>query len=54
MIKRFASHLAASSVKMNTVQCIPVNYNTFMVYNKDSRLNKGIYLQMGLIKRLKP
>ena len=54
MIKRFAAVLAASSEKMNTVQCVPVKYNTFVVYNKDSRLNKGGYLQMGLIKRLKP
>ena len=29
-----------------------VKYNTFVVYSKDSRLNKGSYLQMGLIKRL--
>ena len=54
MIKCFAALLAASSVKMNTVQCLPVKYNTFVVYNKDSKLNKGSYLQMGLIKRLKP
>ena len=54
MIKRFAALLAASSVKINTVQCVPVKYNTFLVYNKDSRLNKGSYLQMGLIKRFKP
>ena len=54
MIKRFAAHLASSSVKMNTVQGIPFKYNTFMMCNKDSRLNKGIYLQIWLIKRLKP
>ena len=34
--KRFPALLAASSVKMNTVQCVPVKYNTFVVYNKDS------------------
>ena len=59
MIKCFTAFLAASSVKMNTVQCIPVKYipgkyNTSVVYNKDSRINKGSYLQMGLIKCLKP
>ena len=36
MSKRFAALLAASSVKMNAVQCVKVKYNTFVVYNKDS------------------
>ena len=54
MIKHFAALLAASSVKMNTVQCLSVKYDTFVVYNKGSKLNKGNYLQIGLIKRLKP
>ena len=34
MIKRFAALLAASSVKMNTARCLPVKYDTFVVYNK--------------------
>ena len=50
MIKRFAALLEASSVKMNTAQCLPVQYNTFVVYNKGSKLNNGNHLQMGLIK----
>ena len=47
MIKRFAALLAASSVKRNAVQCLLVKYDAFIVYNKDSKLNKGNYLQMG-------
>ena len=39
---------------MNTVQWVPVKYNTFVVYNKDRGVSKGSYLQMGLIKRLRP
>ena len=54
MIKRFSALLTASSMKMNTVQCLPVKYDASVVYNKDSQLIKGNYLQMGLIKRLKP
>ena len=54
MIKCFAALLAASSVRMNTVQCVPVKYNTFVVYNKDRGLSIGSYLQMGLIKHLRP
>ena len=54
MIKRFADLLAASSVKMNAVQCLPVKYSTLVVYNKDSKLSKRNYVQMGLIKSLKP
>ena len=54
MIKRFAALLAASSVRMNTVQCVPVKYNTFVVYNKDRGLSIDSYLQMGLIKHLRP
>ena len=54
MIKRFTALLATSSVRMNTVQCVPVKYNTFVVYNKDRGLSKGSYLQNGLIKRLRP
>ena len=46
MIKRFAALLAASSVRMNTVQCVPVKYNTFVVYNKDRGLSIGSYLQL--------
>ena len=42
MVKRFAALLEASSVKMNAVQCLPVKYDTFVVHNKDSKLNKGI------------
>ena len=54
MIKHFAALLAASLVKMNIFQCLPVKYNTCVVYNNDSKLNKSSYLQMGLIKCLKP
>ena len=36
MIKRFAALLAAS-VKMNIFQCLPVKYNTFVVYDKNSK-----------------
>ena len=35
MIKCFAALLAVSSVK-NTVQCMPVKYNTSVVYNEGS------------------
>ena len=49
-----AALLAVSSVRMNTVQCVPVKYNTFVVYNKDRGLSIGSYLQMGLIKHLRP
>ena len=54
MIKRLAALLAASSVKINTVQRLLVKCNTFVVYNKDSELNKSSYLQMRLIKHFKP
>ena len=44
MIKRFAALLAASSVKMNTVQCLPDKYDIFLVYNKDSKLKVKVII----------